>query len=74
VAEAMALKDGSSKAFEKIRLREDYRHNFNILALGEGGIVVRNPATKHPSNASSFLLCIDYLGFFKGDGLWGHNT
>ena len=50
VADAMALKDGSSKAFERIRLRGDYHHN--ISALGEGEmIVMRNPATKHPSNA-----------------------
>ena len=55
VAEAMALKDGSTKAFERIRLRGDYHHNCHILALGEGEmIVVQNPATKHPSNASSF--------------------
>ena len=33
----------------------DYRHNCNVLALSEGEmIVVQNPATKHPSNASSF--------------------
>ena len=74
VAEAMALKDGSSKAFERIRLRGDYHHNCNVLTLGEGEmIVVRNPATKHPSNASSFLPCPDCLGFFKGDELWRHN-
>ena len=56
VAEAMALKvDGSSKAFERIRLRGDYHHSCNVLALGEGEmIVVQNPATKHPLNASSF--------------------
>ena len=52
VAEAMAVKDGS-KAFEGIRLRGDYHHNCNVLALGEGEmIVVRNPAGKHPSNPS----------------------
>ena len=46
VAEAMALKDGSSKVFERIRPREDYHRNFNVLAFGEGEmIVVRNPAT-----------------------------
>jgi len=74
VAEAMALKDGSSKAFERIRLRGDYHHNCNVLALGEGEmIVVRNPATKHLSKASSFLPCPDCLGFFKGDELWRHN-
>ena len=74
MAETMALKDGSSKAFEMIRLKGDYHHNCNVLALGEGEmIVVRNPASKHPSNASSFVPCPDCLGFFKGDELWCHN-
>ena len=69
----MALKDGS-KAFEIIRLRGDYRHNCNVLALSEGEmIVVQNPASKHLSNPSSFLSCADCLGFFKGDELWCHN-
>jgi len=73
VAEAMALKDGS-RAFERIRLKGDYHHNCNVLALGEGEmIVVRNPAGKHPSNASSFLPCPDCLGFFKADELWRHS-
>ena len=72
MAEAMALKDGS-KAFERIRLKGDYHHNCNVLALGEGEIiVVRNPAGKHPSDVSSFLPCPDCLGFFKGDELWRH--
>ena len=52
VVEAMALKDGS-KAFEIIRLRADYHHNCNVLALSEGEmIVVQNPAGKHLSNPS----------------------
>ena len=52
----------------------DYHHHCNVLALGEGEmIVVRNPAGKHPSNPSSFLLCPDCLGFFKGGELWRHN-
>ena len=69
----MALKDGS-KAFEIIRLRGDYHHNCNVLALSEGEmIVVQNPASKHLSNPSSFLSCADCLGFFKGDELWCHN-
>ena len=72
MAEAMALKDGS-KAFERIRLRGDYHHNCNVLALGEGElIVVRNSGSKQPfGDASSFLP--DCLGFFKGDELWRHN-
>ena len=74
VTEAMALKDGS-KAFERIRLRGDYHHNCNVMALGEGElIVVRNPGSKQPfGDASSFLPCPDCLGFFKGDELWRHN-
>ena len=74
VAEAMALKEGS-KAFERIRLRGDYHHNYNVLALGEGElIVVRNPGSKQPfGDASSFLPCPDCLGFLKGDKLWHHN-
>ena len=48
VAEAMALQDGS-KAFERIRLRGDYHHNCNVLALGKGELlVVRNPGSKQP--------------------------
>ena len=68
----MALKDGS-KAFEMIRLRGDYHHNCNVLALGEGElIVVRNPGSKQLfRDASSFLPCPDCL--FLGDELWCHN-
>ena len=68
VAEAMALKNGSRTAFERIRLKGYYQHNCNVLALGEGElIVVRNPGSKKPfGDASSFLLCPDCLVFFKG--------
>ena len=71
VAEAMALKEGS-KAFERIRLRGDYHHNCNVLALGEGElIVVRNPGSKQPfGDASSFLPCPDCLGFLKVPMKW----
>ena len=45
------------------------------MALGEGElIVVRNPGSKQPfGNASLFLLCPDYPGYFKRDELWRHN-
>ena len=74
VIEAMALKEGSEEqilAFERIRLMGDYHHNCNVLALGEGElIVVRNPS-KQTSHAN-FLPCPHCLGFFKGDELWRH--
>ena len=64
-----------AEALERIRLRGDYHHNCNVLALDEGEmIVVRNPAGKHPSNPSSFLPCPDCLSFVKGDELWRHNN
>ena len=49
VEAAMKLKAGSDEqilAFEKVRLTGDYHHNCNVLAVGEGElIVVRKPST-----------------------------
>ncbi|KAK2565527.1 hypothetical protein P5673_010614 [Acropora cervicornis] len=74
VAAAMKMKDGSDEqilAFEKIRLLGDYHHNCNVLALGEGElIVVRNPSK--PTSQAKFLPCPHCLGFFEGDALWRH--
>lgn len=74
VAAAMKLKDGSDAqilAFEKIRLLGDYHHNCNVLAVGEGElIVVRKPSK--PTSQAKFLPCPHRLGFFKGDELWWH--
>ncbi|XP_068692751.1 uncharacterized protein [Montipora foliosa] len=74
VAAAMKMKEGSDEqilAFEKIRLLGDYHHNCNVLALGEGElIVVRNPSKL--KSDSKFLPCPHCLGFFKGDELWRH--
>ena len=68
VAAAMKLKDGSDAqilAFEKIRLLGDYHHNCNVLAVGEGElIVVRKPSK--PTSQAKFLPCPHCLGFFKG--------
>ena len=74
VAAAMKLKAGSDEqilAFEKIRLLGDYHHNCNVLAVGEGElIVVRKPSKATPQ--AKFLPCPHCLGFFKGDELWRH--
>ena len=74
VAAAVKLKDGSEAqilAFEKIRLLGDYHHNCNVLAVGEGElIVVRKPSK--PASQAKFLPCPHCLGFFKGDELWWH--
>ena len=70
-----ALNEGSEKqilAFERIRLLGDYHHNCNVLALGEGElIVVRNPSNQK-SLGANFLPCPHCLGFFKGQELWRH--
>ena len=59
VAEAMALKD-RSKAFE------DYHHNCNVLALGEGElIVVRNPGSKQVMPCRFYRVQIAW-GFLTG--------
>ena len=75
VAAALALEEGSEiqiLAFERLRLKDDYHHNCNVLALGEGKIiVVRNPTTQQ--DPKSFLPCPHCLGFFKGDELWRHS-
>ena len=52
-------------------LKGDYHHNCNVLALGEGEIVVRNPSVSQ-QDPKSFLLCPHCLGFFKGNELWRH--
>lgn len=75
VAAALALEEGSEQqilAFERLRLKGDYHHNCNVLALGEGEmIVVRNPSVAQ-QDPKSFLPCPHCLGFFKGDELWRH--
>ena len=52
VEAAMKLKAGSDEqilAFEKVRLTGDYHHNCNVLAVGEGElIVVRKPSKATP--------------------------
>ena len=74
VAAAIKMKAGSDEqilAFEKIHLLGDYHHNCNILALGEGElIVVQNPSIL--KSEAKFLPCPHCLGFFKGDELWRH--
>ncbi|XP_067038855.1 uncharacterized protein [Acropora muricata] len=74
VAAAMKMKAGSDEqilAFEKIRLTGDYHHNCNVLAVGEGElIVVRKPSK--PTPQAKFLPCPHCLGFFKSDELWRH--
>ena len=74
VEAAMKLKAGSDEqilAFEKIRLTGDYHHNCNVLAVGEGElIVVRKPSKATPQ--AKFLPCPHCLGFFKSDELWRH--
>ena len=75
VKDAMALVGEKEQlAFENIRLRGGYHHNWDLLSLGDGElIVVRNPrAGEEYSNSDDFLLCPDCLGFFKADELWRH--
>ena len=75
VAAAMSLPEGSEKqilAFEKLRHQGDYHHNCDVLALGQGElIVVRAPKEKNP-DPESFLPCPHCLGFFKREELWRH--
>ena len=67
----MKLKAGSDEqilAFEKIRLTGDYHHNCNVLAVGEGElIVVRKPSKATPQ--AKILPCPHCLSFFKSDEL-----
>lgn len=74
IAAMAAVNEGSEKpilAFEKIRLMGDYHYNCNVLALGEGElIVVRNPSEQN--SHAKFLPCPHCLGFFKGEELWRH--
>ena len=75
VKAAMALVGEEQQlAFEKLRLRGDFHHNWDVLSLGDGQlIVVRNPrAGEDYSNPKDFLPCPDCLGFFKADELWRH--
>ena len=75
VKAAMALVGEEQQlTFEKLRLRGDFHHNWDVLSLGDGElIVVRNPrAGEDYSNPKDFLPCPDCLGFFKADELWRH--
>ena len=58
-------------AIEKLHLRGDFHHNWDVLSLGDGEfIMVRNPrAGEDYSNPKDFLPYPDCLGFFKADEL-----
>ena len=59
VAAAMQLKAGSDEqilAFEKIRLTGDYHHNCNVLAVGEGELIVVRKPSKPTPQAKNFAL------------------
>ena len=58
-------------AIEKLHLRGDFHHNWDVLSLGDGEfIMVRNPrAGEDYSDPKDFLPYPDCLGFFKADEL-----
>ena len=69
VAKAMAMETAQEQdlAFERLRLVGDYQHNGDVLALGEGElIVVRMPKKVEGGIAANFLPCPSCMGFFHG--------
>ena len=75
VAKAMTMETAQEQdlAFERLRLLGDYQHNCDVLALGEGElIVVRMPKKVEEGIAANFLPCPSCMGFFMGSELWRH--
>ena len=69
VAKAMAMETAQEQdlAFERLCLVGDYQHNGDVLALGEGElIVVRMPKKVEGGIAANFLPCPSCMGFFHG--------
>ena len=69
VAKAMAMETAQEQdlAFERLRLLGDYQHNCDVLALGEGElIVVRMPKNVEEGIAANYLPCPSCMGFFHG--------
>ena len=66
VAKAMAMETAQEQdlAFERLRLLGDYQHNCDVLALGEGElIVVRMPKNVEEGIAANYLPCPSCMGF-----------
>ena len=64
---AMETAQEQDLAFERLRLVGDYQHNGDVLALGEGElIVVRKPKKVEGGIAANFLPCPSCMGFFHG--------
>ena len=58
-------------AFERLFLLGDYQHNCDVLALGEGElIVVRMPKKVEGGVAANSLPCPSCMGFFLVSELW----
>ena len=75
VAKAMAMETAQEQdlAFERLHLVGDYQHNGDVLALGEGElIVVRMPKKVEGGIAANFLPCPSCMGFFMASELWKH--
>ena len=75
VAKAMAMETAQEPdlAFERLCLVGDYQHNGDVLALGEGElIVVRMPKKVEGGIAANFLPCPSCMDFFMASELWKH--
>ena len=60
-------------AFGRLHLLRDYQHNCDVLALGEGELImVRIPKKVEGGIAANFLPCRSCMGFFMASELWRH--
>ena len=70
---AMETAQEPDLAFERLSLVGDYQHNGDVLALGEGElIVVRMPKKVEGGIQANFLPCPSCMGFFMASELWKH--
>ena len=70
---AMETAQEPDLAFERLCLIGDYQHNGDVLALGEGElIVVRMPKKVEGGIAANFLPCASCMDFFMASELWKH--
>ena len=56
--------------FGRLHLLRDYQHNCDVLALGEGELImVRMPKKVEGGIAATFLPCPSCMGFFMASEL-----